>query len=51
MKVEYWQKKQDQFGNTVFDEEGEPVLDEIYSVKTGSVLTIITIEKKLYYGE
>ena len=45
-----WQKKKDQNGNTVFDEDGEPVLEEIYSVKTGTVLTINTKEKKLYSG-
>lgn len=45
-----WQKKKDQNGNTVFDEDGEPVLEEIYSVKTGTVLTINTKEKKLYNG-
>ena len=46
-----WQKKKDQNGNTVFDEDGEPVLEEIYSVKTGTVLTINTKEKKLYNGD
>ena len=45
-----WQKKKDKDGNTVLDEEGEPVLEEIYSVKTGTVLTINTKEKKLYNG-
>jgi aconitate hydratase 2/2-methylisocitrate dehydratase len=46
-----WQKKKDQNGNTVFDEDGEAVLEEIYSVKTGTVLTINTKEKKLYDGD
>ena len=46
-----WQKKKDKNGNTVFDEDGEPVLEEIYSVKTGTVLTINTKDKKLYNGD
>ena len=45
-----WQKKKDADGNTILDEDGEPVLEEIYSVKTGTVLTINTKEKKLYAG-
>ena len=46
-----WQKKKDADGNTILDEDGEPVLEEIYSVKTGTVLTINTKEKKLYAGD
>ena len=45
-----WQKKKDADGNIILDEDGEPVLEEIYSVKTGTVLTINTKEKKLYAG-
>ena len=41
-------KKIDASGNTVLDEDGEPVLEEAYSVKTGTVLTINTKTKKLY---
>ena len=33
------------------DEDGEPVLEERYSVKTGTVLTINTKKKKLYNGD
>ena len=44
-------KKKDVNGNTVLDEDGEPVLEEAYSVKTGTVLTINTKEKKLYNGD
>ena len=44
-------KEKDANGNTVLDEDGEPVLEEVYSVKTGTVLTINTKEKKLYNGD
>ena len=46
-----WKKKKDSDGNTILDEDGEPILEEIYSVKTGTVLTINTKEKKLYDGD
>ncbi|WP_139958751.1 bifunctional aconitate hydratase 2/2-methylisocitrate dehydratase [Flavicella sediminum] len=43
-----WVKKTDAEGNTVRDADGEPVLEEAYSVETGTVLTINTKEKTLY---
>jgi aconitate hydratase 2 / 2-methylisocitrate dehydratase len=43
-----WVKKTDTEGNTILDENGEPVLEQTYSVETGTVLTINTKEKKLY---
>jgi len=46
-----WVKKKDSEGNVVVDEDGEPVLEEAYSVATGTVLTINTKEKKLYHGD
>ncbi|MAE86677.1 MAG: bifunctional aconitate hydratase 2/2-methylisocitrate dehydratase [Flammeovirgaceae bacterium] len=46
-----WVKKTDAEGNVVKDAEGEPVLEEAYSVATGTVLTINTKEKKLYNGD
>ena len=46
-----WVKKIDEQGNVVLDEEGEPVLEQTYSVDTGTVLTINTREKKLYDGD
>ncbi|MEM9942409.1 MAG: bifunctional aconitate hydratase 2/2-methylisocitrate dehydratase [Planctomycetota bacterium] len=46
-----WVKKKDADGNTVYDEDGEPVLEQAYSVDTGTVLTINTKEKKLYNGD
>ena len=46
-----WVKKKDAAGKTVLDEDGEPVLEQTYSVDTGTVLTINTKEKKLYNGK
>ena len=45
-----WVKKKDADGNTVLDENGEPVLEQAYSVETGTVLTINTKKKKLCKG-
>ncbi|MDW5290011.1 bifunctional aconitate hydratase 2/2-methylisocitrate dehydratase [Formosa sp. PL04] len=46
-----WVKKQDAEGNTVRDESGDPILEETYSVATGTVLTVNTKKKKLYNGD
>ncbi|MGB0241741.1 MAG: bifunctional aconitate hydratase 2/2-methylisocitrate dehydratase [Verrucomicrobiales bacterium] len=46
-----WVKKLDADGNTVLDDNGDPVLEQTYSVDTGTVLTINTREKKLYNGD
>ncbi|NJB38035.1 bifunctional aconitate hydratase 2/2-methylisocitrate dehydratase [Croceivirga sp. JEA036] len=46
-----WVKQKDENGNTIVDEDGEPILKEEYSVKTGTVLTINTKTKKLYNGD
>ncbi|MBV8325881.1 bifunctional aconitate hydratase 2/2-methylisocitrate dehydratase [Chryseobacterium sp.] len=46
-----WVKKVDENGNVVRNENGEVVLEEAYSVATGTVLTINTKEKKLYNGD
>ncbi|PWG05094.1 bifunctional aconitate hydratase 2/2-methylisocitrate dehydratase [Polaribacter aquimarinus] len=43
-----WVTKKDENGKTVYDADGEPVLEQVYSVETGTVLTINTKEKKLY---
>lgn len=45
-----WVKKKDADGNTVVNADGEPVLEEAFSVATGTVLTINTKKKKLYNG-
>ena len=46
-----WAKKQDAEGNAIKDENGDDVLEQVYSVDTGTVLTINTKEKKLYDGD
>lgn len=46
-----WVKKVDENGNPVRNENGDIVLEEAYSVSTGTVLTINTKEKKLYNGD
>lgn len=49
--LQNWVKKTDENGNPVRNENGDIVLEEKYSVATGTVLTINTKEKKLYNGE
>ena len=34
-----WRKKKDPDGNTVLNAEGEPVLEEVFSVETGKVFS------------
>lgn len=46
-----WVKKRDENGKTVVDENGDAVLEQAYSVETGTVLTIDTKKKKLYNGD
>ncbi|WP_129021168.1 bifunctional aconitate hydratase 2/2-methylisocitrate dehydratase [Edaphocola flava] len=46
-----WVKKVDADGNVVRNENGDPILEEVYSVATGTVLTINTKKKKLYNGD
>ncbi|MFK7951796.1 MAG: bifunctional aconitate hydratase 2/2-methylisocitrate dehydratase [Ekhidna sp.] len=46
-----WVKKTDSEGKTVVDGNGDPVLEQTYSVETGTVLTINTKKKKLYKGD
>jgi aconitate hydratase 2 / 2-methylisocitrate dehydratase len=46
-----WVKKTDADGKVVRDANGEPVLEHVYSVATGTVLTINTKKKKLYNGD
>ena len=51
LDLKNWVKKKDVDGNTVMDAEGEPILEEVYSIETGTVLTINTKKKKLYNGD
>ena len=46
-----WKKKKDAEGHTVLDENGDPELEQVYTVDTGTVLTINTTDKKLYSGD
>lgn len=50
LDLKNWVKKYDAQGNLVVDEDGEPVLEQSYSVDTGTLLTINTKTKKLYSG-
>ena len=46
-----WVKKKDNEGNILRDSKGDPILEEKYSVATGTVLTVNTKKKILYNGE
>ncbi len=46
--LDNWVKKLDADGNVVLDEDGEAVLEEAYSVATGTVLTINSKTKTLH---
>ncbi|MBX3742809.1 MAG: bifunctional aconitate hydratase 2/2-methylisocitrate dehydratase [Akkermansiaceae bacterium] len=48
LDLKNWVKKTDEDGKVVKDANGDPVLEQAYSVETGTVLTINTKEKKLY---
>jgi aconitate hydratase 2/2-methylisocitrate dehydratase len=51
LDLKNWVKKTDANGEVVRNESGDPVLEETYSVATGTVLTINTKAKKLYNGD
>ena len=46
-----WVKKLDDNGKPILNNDGNPVLDQKYSVETGTVLTINTKTKKLYNAD
>jgi|TARA_B110000967_G_scaffold209579_1_gene266431 aconitate hydratase 2/2-methylisocitrate dehydratase len=46
-----WVKQLDADGHPVLNESGDPVLEQVYSVATGTVLKINTKTKKLYNGD
>ncbi|GAA3914874.1 bifunctional aconitate hydratase 2/2-methylisocitrate dehydratase [Litoribacillus peritrichatus] len=50
LDLKNWVKKVDADGNVVTDANGDAVLEEKFSVATGTVLTIDTKAKKLYNG-
>ena len=43
-----WVKKLDSNGEPIMDEDGDPILKQLFSIDTGTVLTINTKTKKLY---
>jgi len=49
--LQNWTKKKDSNGQVIVNENGDPILEQAYSVETGSVLTINTKDKKLLQGE
>ncbi|WP_409417258.1 bifunctional aconitate hydratase 2/2-methylisocitrate dehydratase [Flavobacterium sp. PS2] len=51
LDLKNWVKKLDADGNIIRNENNEPILEEAYSVATGTVLTINTKTKKLYNGD
>ena len=51
LDLKNWVKKIDANGNTVVDDNGDAILEEAYSVATGTVLTIDTKAKKLFNGD
>jgi len=51
LDLKNWIKKKDANGDTIMDDDGEPILEKVYSIETGTVLTINTKKKKLYNGD
>ena len=51
LDLKNWKKKKDEAGNLILDENDEAVLEQVYAVDTGTVLTINTKTKKLYKGD
>ncbi|NQY66232.1 MAG: bifunctional aconitate hydratase 2/2-methylisocitrate dehydratase [Flavobacteriales bacterium] len=49
--LQNWVKKLDAEGNPIRNEDGEAILEEVYSVATGTILTINLKKKKLYNGD
>ena len=51
LDLKNWVKKLDENGEVLRNENGDSILEEAYSVATGTVLTINTKTKKLYNGD
>ncbi|MFC3051438.1 bifunctional aconitate hydratase 2/2-methylisocitrate dehydratase [Kordiimonas pumila] len=51
LDLKNWVKKLDSEGQPILDENGDPALEQAYSVETGTVLTINTKKKKLYNAD
>ena len=48
LDLKNWVKKKDSNGNMILDSNGDPLLKKVFSVKTGTIFTINTKNKKLY---
>ncbi|MBV1858078.1 MAG: bifunctional aconitate hydratase 2/2-methylisocitrate dehydratase [Nannocystaceae bacterium] len=48
LDLKNWVKKLDDKGEVIEDDEGDAVLEQVFSIDTGTVLTINTKTKKLY---
>ncbi|MEM6385331.1 MAG: bifunctional aconitate hydratase 2/2-methylisocitrate dehydratase [Pseudomonadota bacterium] len=48
LDLKNWVKKLDEDGKPILNNDGNPILEQRYSVETGTVLKINTKEKKLY---
>jgi aconitate hydratase 2/2-methylisocitrate dehydratase len=51
LDLKNWVKSKDKNGNIIIDNDGEAILNEKFSVKTGTILTINTKNKKLYNAD
>ena len=51
LDLKNWVRKLNAEGKPVLDENGDAILEQAYSVETGTVLTINTKTKKLYNGD
>ena len=49
LDLKNWKKKRDSEGELILDKNGDSILEEVYSVKTGTIFTINTKSKKLYF--
>ena len=47
INLKNWSKKLDSEGKTILNNDGNPILEQNYSVETGTVLIINTKKKKL----
>ena len=46
-----WKKKRNETGDVILNNDGEPILEQIFSVDTGTILRIDTKNKKLLSGD
>ena len=51
LDLKNWVKKKDSNGKTIVNNDDEPILEEAYTVNTGTILTINTKKKKLFKGK